>query len=90
MPYIKQEDRARLDVAVQYMIKGRTPANAGELNYFITSILREYMRDNVSYAKLNELVGVLNCVQLELYRRVAAPYEDTKVQENGDVFKFDL
>ena len=31
--------------------------------------------------------GVYRCVQLELYRRLAGPYEDTKVEENGDVYK---
>lgn len=32
------------------------------------------------------ILGVLECVKLELYRRVAAPYEDRKIEENGDVF----
>lgn len=30
--------------------------------------------------------GVISCVQAELYRRVAAPYEDYKCSQNGDVY----
>jgi hypothetical protein len=28
---------------------------------------------------------MLECCKLELYRKIAAPYEDIKIQENGDV-----
>jgi hypothetical protein len=38
------------------------------------------------YAHLNEAIGVLECAKLELYRRVAAPYEDEKITESGDVY----
>lgn len=31
------------------------------------------------------ITGVLRCVELELYRRLAAPYEDLKKIENGDI-----
>jgi hypothetical protein len=31
--------------------------------------------------------GIYRCVQLELYRRLAAPYEDIKAEENGDVYR---
>jgi len=40
----------------------------------------------LKYSNLNELIGVLECAKLELYRRVAAPYEDEKALINGDVF----
>ena len=29
---------------------------------------------------------MLECAKLELYRRVAAPYEDEKIDQNGDVY----
>ena len=35
---------------------------------------------------LNAIIGALECAKLELYRRVAAPYEDDKIIENGDVY----
>ena len=37
------------------------------------------------YFYLNRAMGVLECIKQEFYRRVAAPYEDIKIVENGDV-----
>lgn len=76
MPYIAKETR-------EVMIKPETP---GELNYAITKLCVEYLGADVSYTRINEIVGVLECAKLELYRRVAAEYEDQKCSENGDVF----
>ena len=60
---------------------------AGELNYLLTLMVTDYIeRMGKNYATLNEVVGVLECAKLELYRRVAAPYEDQKCDENGDVY----
>jgi hypothetical protein len=42
--------------------------------------------NGMSYQNINELIGVLECAKLELYRRVASPYEDEKIQSNGDVY----
>jgi hypothetical protein len=39
------------------------------------------------YAHLNEVIGAIECAKLELYRRVAAPYEDLKISEAGDVYR---
>jgi len=81
MPYIKQEFRPLLDVCK------RLPDDAGELNYVITTILDQYIKmKGKKYQTLNEVIGVMECAKLELYRRVAAPYEDTKIIENGDVY----
>jgi hypothetical protein len=41
----------------------------------------------VRYAHLNEAIGVLECAKLELYRRIAAPYEDRKMGETGEVYE---
>ena len=38
-----------------------------------------------NYADINSAIGVLECAKLELYRRQAAPYEDKKIEENGEV-----
>ena len=82
MPYITAEARARLD-------KGGTPEAAGELNYAITRLVDEYLmqKGGIRYAHLNEVMGALECAKLELYRRVAAPYEDKKLNETGDVYR---
>ena len=82
MPYITVEARARLD-------KGGKPETAGELNYAITRLVDDYLiqKGGVRYAHLNEVVGALECAKLELYRRVAAPYENQKLSETGDVYR---
>ena len=81
MPYIKPEDRLHI-LADEKQID--TP---GELNYFISTLINSYIHQKgKNYSTLNEVVGVLECAKLELYRRVAAPYEDTKIEENGDVY----
>ena len=85
MPYIDQPARARLGA-------GDTPASPGELNYAITMLVDAYLprstetAGRLRYAHLNEAIGVLECAKLELYRRVAAPYEDEKITESGDVY----
>lgn len=38
---------------------------------------------------LDDVYGMLRCVQLELYRVLAAPYEDEKMAENGPVSPLD-
>jgi hypothetical protein len=78
MPYIKPEDRKQLVY--------RSPESAGELNYLITRLIVEYSRAIPSYQSINDVLGALEGAKLEFYRRIAAPYEDTKIQENGDVY----
>lgn len=85
MPYIDQAARDRLT-------SGRAPESAGELNYAVTRLVDDYLaraaerQGRTRYAHLNEAIGVLECAKLELYRRVAAPYEEMKAAENGDVY----
>lgn len=77
MPYIDRDQR-------DYVVSAQ---NEGELNYLITLLVTDYIeRFGKNYATLNSVVGVLECAKLELYRRVAAPYEDQKCEDNGDVY----
>lgn len=81
MPYIKGTDRERV-------LNEGGPRNAGELNFVITKLLDGYIaKEGLSYSVINEIVGVMECAKLELYRRVAAPYENVKISENGDVYE---
>jgi len=79
MQYIKDDRRYTLQMAPWYA------RDAGELNYAITILCLKYA-GQFNYAKINEVIGVLECAKLEFYRRLAAPYEDTKIKENGDVY----
>ena len=79
MPYVSQDVRAALDT--------RPPVDAGELNYVITMFCDDFLRrTGRKYANVNTVIGVLECAKQEFYRRIAAPYEDSKMQENGDVY----
>ena len=87
MPYIRPNDRSLLDPLIDELAD-KLPANAlaGNLNYVISRLCAKALERDKNYARINELVGALECAKFELYRRVAAPYEDTKVAENGDVY----
>jgi len=81
MPYIPLGDRAEIG------LHERQPGNAGELNFSITAECLDYIkRRGIRYATINEVIGVLECVKQEFYRRLAAPYENLKMGENGDVY----
>lgn len=85
MPYIKQEERRKFDDAINNL---QLPSDAGELNYLLTFICDAYLQTkSKKYANINEVIGVLECAKQEFYRRVAGPYEDIKIGENGDVYK---
>jgi hypothetical protein len=81
MPYIKQERRDAI-------LAGGKPQDAGELNFAISVLVDNYLKakGGIRYSHLNEVIGAMDCAKLELYRRVAAPYEDEKIEENGDVY----
>jgi len=81
MPYIKQTDRNELAAD-----PSRDIENAGELNYVITEMIFHYFNKKPNYQSINDIVGALEGAKLEFYRRVAAPYEDLKIKENGDVY----
>lgn len=83
MPYIKEEDRKIFDDGIKAL--GLRINKPGELNYVISSLCHYYLKGDVCYSKINETIGVLECAKLEAYRRIAAPYEDHKVVENGDL-----
>jgi hypothetical protein len=82
MPYIKKERRDAI-------MAGAKPQDAGELNFAISVLVDGFLQSKggIKYSHLNEVVGALDCAKLELYRRLAVPYEDKKIEENGDVYR---
>jgi hypothetical protein len=79
MPYIDKNLRARFNS------RADVPRNAGELNYVITKTIMEYCSTG-GYQEINDVLGALEGAKLEFYRRVAVPYEDQKIKDNGDVY----
>ena len=91
MPYINKEDRRRIEEAMQddcnliEELASRITC-AGDFNYVVTRLLHECINNwGMNYDTLNELVGAMECCKLEFVRRVVSPYEDKKIEENGDV-----
>jgi hypothetical protein len=93
MPYITPEDRKRFDKTVDELVVLllEYPDHIeGNLNYVVTKIIKDIFRrlkDGVqlNYKNLNSIVGALECIKLEFYRRMIVPYEDIKKKHNGDV-----
>ncbi len=87
MPYIKPEQRPVIDEALKSLIEHIQSLpledRDGSLNYAFTRILNQVYPKK--YFHLNRALGLLTAVTQEFYRRTIAPYEDTKIIENGDV-----
>ena len=85
MPYITQRERDHfLDDGI---FPVRPANNAGQLNYQLTELCEKYLyQKRYSYQTMNDIIGALEGCKLEFYRRVAVPYEDKKIEENGDVY----
>lgn len=92
MPYIRAESRDTLDEAIEALVdvilhENTEDSRAGLINYTISTLIARYLeQEGMTYNRLNSMIGALECAKLEIYRRLAAPYEDKKIEENGDVF----
>lgn len=89
MPYITQDKRSDIEENVTHQkleVIGYLLDNEGELNYVFSSIIKGYLQKmGTSYQVYNEIIGVLECAKLELYRHHIGPYEQSKIEENGDL-----
>jgi len=91
MPYILQHKRDLLDPKINQLHKAlvdlrlddESDVTEGNLNYIFTRLLRMCYGD--SYSEINDAMGVLECTKQEYYRTIAAPAENQKQFENGDV-----
>ena len=92
MPYITPERRKELDKEIHYLANALkllrdssddAAGYVGDLNYTISELITKVIPDK-RYKHINEIVGVLESLKLEFYRRYAGPYEDLAVIKNGD------
>lgn len=87
MPYIKKEDRDKyrnLELQITDILENNG-WNPGHFNYIVFYIINEWFKTKASYSTANTIVGALECIKQEFYRRQVAPYEDEKIKENGPV-----
>lgn len=83
MPYIPKSEQKLADKNIYN--------NAGSLNYSIHQMISKYLDGREKrYSTYNEIIGVLDCVKMELYRRLVADYEEEKLAEYGDVKPYKL
>ena len=102
MPYLRQETRNELDPAIDCLLTAilehisgaETDDNAmaeagGLLNYCFNMLACGVLTcaaEQTRYAHLERLMGTFESAKLEFYRKMAAPYEDKKAEENGEVY----
>lgn len=97
MPYIKKHEQgvfksmmANVDVAnmtASALFKFASKS-AGHFNFVVTKlIMYRLKRQGMSYANLRMILGDLEAIKTEFYRRVVADYENKKLEENGDVYE---
>lgn len=88
MPYINQSDRDLVLIGLDSAIRLNVITTPGELNYAITLLIKTYLErhNDLSYQAINDVLGALEGAKLEMYRRVASPYENKKIKQNGDVY----
>ncbi len=88
MPYIGRKDRKQyqdvLNSLAELIPKDRT-IRPGHMNYVVSLLIEKVYGSTMRYADHNEVVGVLNCIAAEFYRRKTSPYEDQKIAEEGDL-----
>ena len=87
MSYIEQEIRDELETALKdiaLILTGRP--RAGNLTYVLYTLCTRFVAPFAGgFSDLNEVIGCLESTKQEFYRRQIAPYEDQKIEENGDV-----
>ena len=88
MPYIKNESRGQYEnllTELAAIIPSDPMERPGHINYLVSKLLEKVYGKNMRYAHHNEVIGVLNCIMLEFYRRKTVPYEDEKIASEGDI-----
>lgn len=87
MPYIRELIREKYNEPVKALFNELIKNNysTGELNYCLTLLIWSLFNHNQKYETANSLLGVLESVKLEFYRKQVVPYESKKEKENGDV-----
>lgn len=97
MPYIPQKNRKVLDDAIDELAKrvveeskkeSYDGAFAGFLNYACARLALKVMKlrfGKIRYWLIAIVSGVFKNVGDEFYRRLASPYENKKIAEDGDV-----
>lgn len=99
MPYIDPKQREELDPYIDQivgLIRLNTLAGLqqeknldGVVNYTVSRIVcGAFGQKGWRYNLIARVVGCLECVKAEFYRRLAGPYEDKAIAKNGDLGEY--
>ena len=80
MPYLENEKRKKIDEIVRCMVDSGIKSD-GELTY----LLYKFCKCSIKPSNYKNFLGELNECQHEIRRRLLVPYQDKKIQDNGDV-----
>lgn len=87
MPYITLVEREVLDDEVDKLcvVLEEQGYNEGQVTYVLYKIVARWFKHIPKYKSIARIRGVLTGTMTEFDRRIAAPYEDEKIEDNGDV-----
>ena len=91
MPYISKPERDNLDPLINELLDRIGSADRGvfgRLNYVITRLVAYTWKVDPIYVRAAGISGVLSNVYSEFYRRAVVPYENQKIEENGDIEEY--
>lgn len=82
MPYITKDEKTN------FRDPYREPETVGQLTYVLTRAALQFKAKHgrLKFVTIALVMGAFFCAALEFYRRVAVPYENAKMAENGDVY----
>ena len=87
MPYIKPSDRKKYEAELDnlcYVLEDEK-YSSGHVTYVLYKIMIKWWLHKPCYNTIALIRGCLIGTKAEFDRRVAAPYEDDKIGDNGDV-----
>ncbi len=94
MPYILDKDRDKYDADINHLILILNGVNqndviSGELNYIFfrlaNGLCNSLRGGRQDYARMAVVLSAMNEAQHEFRRRIMIPYENIKIDMNGDV-----
>lgn len=87
MPYISELTRDYIDKHLRAVTDRVRTATLGVVTYAVYRLVYEWeqAQPGRGYATRAAAMAVLDSAKSEYYRREIAPYEDIKIQENGDI-----
>lgn len=89
MPYTEIKDRTpEMSMAIDVLIE--QIKNKGDLNYTICQLVGFLIlkTGGMGYTNISNWIDGVHGAERELTRRLLNPYEDKKIEENGDVESF--